>query len=199
MFLLSLEGPDFSGKSTLATALIMRLREMKKTIERTELPSGMITGIFTDLLRNSRDKVDPRVFALTYAADHLHHYLNFIKNQKTDFVLIERSLLSTFFYQGTIGGLDMTWLREINKFTKTKPDLTVIVKTPFNELLRRKNIRIGIEDQFEKKAFMKNSVEFYYNLPKDLQEEFNVAYVEYGSVNEIVDSILALVKTRKKL
>ncbi|MBR9681762.1 MAG: hypothetical protein GOV00_03110 [Candidatus Altiarchaeota archaeon] len=196
MFLLSLDGPDFSGKTTLATAIVMRLREMGKSVERTEVPSGMITGIFTDLLRNSRDKVDARVFALTYAADHLHHYFNFIENQKTDFVLIERSLLSTFFYQGTVGNLDMNWVKEINKFTKTRPDLTVIVKTPLEELLKRKGIRIGMKDQLEKTEVLKKSVDFFYNVPKELADEFNVKYVDYAPINDIVDSILALAKER---
>ena len=158
----------------------------------------MITGLFTDILRNSRDNVDPRVFALTYAADHLHHYLTFIRNQKADFVLIERSLLSTFFYQGVIGGLDVNWIREINKFTKTRPDLTVIVKTPLEELIKRKNIRIGIQDQFEKLEFLKKSVEFYYNLPNELVDEFNVRYIEYMPVDETVEAVLKIVNEINK-
>ena len=54
MIIISLEGPDFSGKSTLATALLLKLREKGLKAERTELPSRLITGMFTSLLRNSK-------------------------------------------------------------------------------------------------------------------------------------------------
>ncbi|HDR53056.1 MAG TPA: dTMP kinase [archaeon] len=193
MFLLCLEGPDFSGKSTLATAILLKLREKGLKVERTELPSRMVTGIMTDILRNSKDHIDPRVFALTYAADHLHHYLTFTKKNGSDVVIMERSLLSSLIYQGLVGKVDMDWLMEVNKHNLTRPDLTVIVKTPVEELLRRKQIRIGSEDEFEKKQFIKKVAEKYHNLPPELVNEFKVKYLEYAPMDRMVDEILSLI------
>ena len=119
MFLVSIDGPDFSGKTTVSTALLMRLRDLGIRVERTEVPSRTITGTFTQIIRNSKDKVDPRVFALVYAADHLHHYLTVMKNQNADVVILERSALTFLIYQGLLQGVDMDWLREINKYNRT--------------------------------------------------------------------------------
>ena len=100
MIIISLEGPDFSGKSTLATALLLKLREKGLKAERTELPSRLITGMFTSLLRNSKDKVSNQVFALIQAADHLHHYQTSENKKDSDVLILERSALSYFVYQG---------------------------------------------------------------------------------------------------
>lgn len=192
MFLLCLEGPDFSGKTTLATTILLKLRDQKLKVERTELPSRMVTGIMTDVLRNSRDQVDPRVFALTYAADHLHHYLNFTKNNGCDVVIMERSLLSSIVYQSLAGKVDLDWLLEINKFNQTRPDLTAIVKTPVKELIRRKKIRIGLEDEFEKTRFIKQVAKHYYDLPANLVKEFRVQYMDFDTdVEKIADRIIS--------
>jgi thymidylate kinase len=194
MFVVSLEGPDFSGKSTLATALLMKLREKGLSVERTELPSRLVTGHFTDILRNSKDKVDPAVFALTYAADHLHHFNTMKGKKQADVLILERSSLSYFVYQGLVLGVNIDWLRELNKFNGMKPNLTVIVKTPYKELLRRKNIRLGSEDKFEEDAFLKKVNESFMNLPEWMVSEYNVKYFEYEDNSIIVNKIAELIK-----
>ncbi len=190
MKIISLEGPDFSGKSTLATALVMRLREEGRTVERMELPSRLITGIFTELLRNSRDRVDPRVFALVYAADHLHHYLSTKDRNDVEFMVLERSALSFFVYEGLALGVDMDWLRELNRHNGLVPDLTAVVRVPVEELIRRRRLRVGLEDSFEKEDFIRRTAELYYSLPDWLVKDYNVSYFEWKSVKETTEEIL---------
>ena len=83
VFVVSIDGTDFSGKSTVSNLIVEYLRPVlrgrKIEIKKTELPSTLITGHFTKVLRNSSDKISQKVFALTYALDHLHHYESFIK------------------------------------------------------------------------------------------------------------------------
>lgn len=178
MRIISIEGPDFSGKSTLASALVGKLREGGKQVEHMVLPSRMITGIFTELLRNSKDKIDPRVYALVYAADHLHHHLS-IKDMKADVAVLERGVVSFFVYQHLILGVDRKWMDEINRFNGTVPDLTIVVKVPVDELIERSRKRAGLKDAFEKEKFIREVAEAFYNLPDWLVKKYNVKYLEH--------------------
>ena len=195
MKIISLEGPDFSGKSTLSTALVMKFREEGKRVERMELPSRLVTGIFTELLRNSKDKIDPRVFALVYSADHLHHHLTTRSMNGSDLIILERSVISLYVYQSMVLGVDEDWIKELNKFNNTVPDLTVIVKIPADELIRRSKIRVGLEDLFEKEDFMRQVIDKYYNLPEWIVKKYNVKYLEWENIEKSVEEITSLTKT----
>lgn len=192
MKIVSLEGPDFSGKSTLANALVSKLRKTGKQVEHMALPSRMITGIFTELLRNSKDKVNPHVYALVYAADHLHHYLS-IKDMKTDIAVLERGMISFFVYQHLVLGVDKKWMDEINKFNGTVPDIAVVVKVPVEELIRRSRMRAGLKDSFEKEKFIRKVAETFYNLPDWLVKRYKVVYIDYDPDTEkLVEKIVKL-------
>lgn len=194
MKIISLEGPDFSGKSTLSTAMVIKFREAGKRVERMELPSRLVTGIFTELLRNSRDKIDPRVFALVYSADHLHHHLSIKDKNASDLVILERSVVSLLVYQSMVLGVDEDWIRELNKFNQTVPDMTVIVKVPEDELIRRSKIRVGIKDSFEKEDFMRKVIRAYYDLPQWIIDKYHVKYLEWHDLAKTVDEIFELSK-----
>ena len=131
--IVAIEGPDFCGKSTIANLLVETLRRNDKNtlFKRTEIPSTLTTGFFTKVLRNSADSVSSEVFVLAYAADHLHHYQTVIKplkeSQERYVVIQERSLLTYYLYQGMIGNIETKWLKEINKFNKNIPDLTIVL------------------------------------------------------------------------
>ncbi len=78
VFVASIDGADFSGKTTIANLVVELLRQMNKgknvEFKRTEVPSRFVTGSFTSILRSAADTVPAEVFALAYAADHLFHY-----------------------------------------------------------------------------------------------------------------------------
>jgi len=180
----SIDGTDFSGKTTIANITTELLRKHNKTffIKRTEVPSHFITGSFTDILRASNERVPAEVFALIYAADHLFHYEHSIKQlqeAKEKYVVVqERSLLSTYIYQGLLGDVDFAWLKEINKFDKNIPHLTLIIKTPVEELMKRKSLDRRAFDTFEEEGHVKKQAQIFYNLPAELVKQFNVKYVD---------------------
>jgi thymidylate kinase len=182
----SIDGPDFTGKTTIANLLVEVLRERfhdkDVLFKRTELPSNLIPGTFTKILRNSSDKVSSNSFALSYALDHLHHFESYIKPLKDSkqkvVVIQERSLLSTFIYQGIVGDVNFEWLKEINKFDKNFQDATLILKVDSEELMKRKNVEKRGFDKFEVEEHLKKIIEVYYNLPANLKKQFNVEYVE---------------------
>lgn len=183
---ISIDGPDFSGKTTIANLLVEVLRHRNKTrnivFKRTELPSSSVTGYFTGILRNSSDHISSKVFALAYALDHLHHFQRVIepaRASKENFVVIqERSLLSSYVYQGLIGDVDFNWLKEINKFNKNMPDLSLIMKVDMQELLRRKGVENKSFDKFEVEEHLEKQSKTYYNLPKELVKQFHVEYID---------------------
>lgn len=190
----SFEGPDFTGKTTISNLVVENLRRVfgnEVLIKKTELPSTLITGFFPKALRGQKDKPSSRVLALAYAVDHLYHYENIIKplkNRKERYVVIqERSLLSTLIYQAIIGDLDIDWVRTINMYDKNIPELTIVLKVDYKELLRRKRIENREYDMYEEDEFLKKETEVYYNLPGDLVKEFNVVYVD---ANGLVDSVV---------
>lgn len=90
----------------------------------------------------------------------------------------ERSLLTTYIYQSLIGKVNLNWLREINKFDKNIPNLTLILKVKEEELFKRKQVGNKEYDKFEVDEFLKKQIEVYYNLPEELKKEFNVVYVD---------------------
>lgn len=184
LFLVCIDGPDFSGKTTISNLVLELLRNQYKDIifKKTVLPSELITGVFTKILRNSSDTISPRVFALTYATDHLHHYEKFIqplKNSSEKIVVIqERSLLTTYIYQGLVGDTEIEWIREINKYDKNIPNLTLILRVDIEEILRRRELERRGFDKFEQIDHLKKQVEVYYNLPEKFIKEFNVEYID---------------------
>ncbi|MBI2084884.1 MAG: hypothetical protein HYT70_04735 [Candidatus Aenigmarchaeota archaeon] len=181
---ISIDGPDFSGKSTVSNLIVEILRNENKKIifKRTQLPSNSSTGFFTRILANSADQVSSNVFSLAFAADHLHHYESVIKplkESKDNFVVIqERSLLSTYIYQSLIGKSDLAWMRQINKFNKNVPDLTLILRVLGNEVHKRSQLGKKEFDRFETKEHLEEELKVYYNLPKDFANEFNVEYID---------------------
>ncbi|MEM5807949.1 MAG: hypothetical protein QW818_02350 [Candidatus Aenigmatarchaeota archaeon] len=194
VLVISIDGPDFSGKSTIANLLVEILRRNNKErniiFKRTEVPSTLTTGFFTKILRNSSDNVSSNVFALAYATDHLHHYETVIKplkESKENFVVIqERSLLSTYIYQSLIGKTDLSWLKTINKFDKNIPDLTLILKVMANEIIKRSQLEKRNHDKFETLEHLEEELRVYYDLPQELVNEFHVEYIDGGDDPEDV-------------
>lgn len=190
VFVVSIDGADFSGKTTIANLVVELLRQMNKgkdiEFKRTTVPSRFITGSFTHILRGSVEKVHGEIFALAYAADHLFHYYHSIKpleKHEKQFVIIqERSLLTTYIYQGVLGKVDFAWLKDMNKHDKNIPRLTLILKVPFEELKKRKSLDRRQFDKFEDDEHLKKQTDAYYNLPSELVKQFNVEYIDANEV-----------------
>jgi len=184
--IISIDGPDFSGKTTISNLLLELLRERNIgnniVFKKTILPSDLITGTFTKILRNSADHVSSEVFALAYALDHLHHFETIVQRSRSakekTVIIQERSLLTTLIYQGILGDVGMSWLKEINKFDKNYPDLTIILKVSLEEILKRKSMENRQFDKFEVEEHLKRQTEVFYNIPEDLAKNFNVEYID---------------------
>lgn len=203
LFVCSIDGPDFCGKTTIANLVVEELRRHfpERLIKKTHLPSDLITGAFTKILRNSADTVSDEVFALAYAADHLHHDRVFVdklrKHDGNAILVQERSLLTTLIYHGIIGNVDMKWVRAINRYDTNIPDMQIILKVDIEELLKRKRVEQRDFDRFETEAHLKRQTDAYYNLPKGLRNEFNVTLLEAnGSPEEVAAGCAGLIRQK---
>jgi dTMP kinase len=182
--IVAIEGPDFSGKSTIANLLIEILRKNNKNIffKKTSAPSQLITGVFSRILSNSASSVSSEVFSLAFAADFLHKYETVIKplmESKENYVIVEdRCILSTIVYQSLIGKSNIEWIREINKFTEYRPDLTLVLKLSLDEIMKRSSLEKKDFDKFETKKHLEDEFIIYDNLPPEIEKEFKVQYID---------------------
>jgi thymidylate kinase len=122
------------------------------------------------------------VFSLAFATDFLHKYETVIKplkEAKENYVIIEdRCILSTIIYQSLIGKANIEWIREVNKFTKYLPDITLILKLNIDEILKRSTLEKKDFDKFETKRHLEDEVIIYNNLTPELVKEFKIQYID---------------------
>ena len=161
---------------------ILRKSNSNILLKKTSIPSTLTTGFFTKILRNSADRISSNVFTLAYATDHLNQYeteIKPLKESSENYVVIqERCMLSTILYQSSIGKTDIGWLREINKFNKNMPNLTLVLKVNLEEILKRSLLEKMDFDKFEGEKHLKDEVQAYNSLSPELLEEFEVKYVD---------------------
>lgn len=129
---ITLEGPDGSGKSTQATMLAEKLREMGFEVVHTREPGGTPIG---DQIREvvhslKNAEMDDKTETLLYISSRAQLVAQVIKPALSEakIVVCDRYVDSQFAYQGFGRGFDLNKLRELNDFAtgSLKPDLTLL-------------------------------------------------------------------------
>ena len=141
------EGIDGSGKSTHIKKLANELRNSGYFVVETAEPSKDEIGSFIRRYARRNDgRLPVEVEALLFAADRRMHLKNVVEPalRKGHIVISDRYLHSTLAYQGAIG-LELDWIRELNRFA-IKPDLTLLLDIlPKISLLRMKRKKTVFE------------------------------------------------------
>ena len=122
------EGIDGSGKSTHIRKLAKELRSIGHVVIETAEPSKDEIGSFIRRYARRNDgRLPVEVEALLFAADRRMHLKNVVEPalKKGHIVISDRYLHSTLAYQGALG-LELDWIRELNRFA-IKPDLTLLL------------------------------------------------------------------------
>lgn len=166
--LIALEGIDGSGKTTIAKLIVKSLKgrgvEARYTMEPTR-------SLFGRILRSMalEGEVDPRLEALLFAADRIHHLESIIKPLLARGVIVvsDRYLHSSLAYQSVTTG-DSKWVEELNKFAR-KPDLGIYLDVRSSEGLKR--LKRRRRTRFENEAFL---------------EKVRRKYLEYVRLGELV-------------
>lgn len=168
-----IDGPDGSGKTTLAKQLVKRLQsngvQCIYTYEPTYESSAGIK--IRDLLKNGNFD-DIYSFTDLFVEDRKEHLKTLIVPalERGEVVVCDRYKYSALAYQ-QLQGVDTSYLVEINKECLI-PDF-VFVLLPHNAdiLLQRISHRNESRDVFEEKAFLTHTLELYKKLSIYFPEE----------------------------
>ena len=130
-YFITFEGPDGSGKTTVANSVCEKLKEMGYDVIHTREPGGI--GISEDIrniiLDPKNTMMDAKTEALLYAASRRQHLVEkvFPAIREGKIVICERFLDSSLAYQGFGRKLGFDEVLSINLFAidNTYPDMTV--------------------------------------------------------------------------
>lgn len=199
---LSLEGVDFSGKSTQARMLVDRL-SVDRPVRFLREPGG--TGIserIRDILLDRTNLELSEVAELfLFSASRAQLVAQVIRPAllRGETVICDRYFDSTTVYQGYGRGLDLDAIRRINAFATGGlfPDLTIIVDIPIDEIERRKRAAGTGFDRMEAagRAFFERVRAGYVALTKTEPERI-VMVDGLRPVNEIHSDIWTLLLQR---
>jgi len=184
------EGIDGSGKSTHIKKLANELRNIGYYVIETAEPSKDEIGSFIRRYAKRNDgRLPVEVEALLFAADRRMHLKNVIEPalRNGHIVISDRYLHSTLAYQGALG-LELGWIRELNRFAM-KPDLTILLNILPEFSLQRMKRKKTV---FEETDYLSKVREIYLEFVK--QGEM-VKIDADRSKKVIYEEILALVKT----
>lgn len=170
---ITLEGPDGSGKSTIARLLADYLKDKGYDVLTTREPGG--TKISEDIrdiiLDNKNTNMSYVTEALLYAASRAQHVSQKIQPaiDEGKVIICERFVLSSLVYQGIGRGLGIEKVKEINDFAiqGVEPDLTLFFDIPPEIGLKRKTKRNqGDRLEREKIEFHRKVYEGYLSLTR---------------------------------
>lgn len=149
--LITLEGLDGSGKTTLATGLVAAFPALTLLRE----PGGVaLAERVRELVTDPALAVDPRAEALLYAAARAQLVTERLRPLLAggQDVLLDRFLDSSLAYQGAGRGLGIEEIRAINAFATrgVTPDRTLLLRVDPATGRRRQSARTGAPDRLER-------------------------------------------------
>jgi dTMP kinase len=158
--LISVEGIDGSGKSTICSLLYKYLIAQKKEVLLTKEPGGTELGkTIREILQHQTTPLDPIAEFLLFAADRAQHINTIIKPalQKSMWVVSDRMHDSSLAYQGYGRGLPLEKITMVNEWAMSPltPDLTIYLRLDPEIAHERISLRNEKKTRFEneKKEF----------------------------------------------
>jgi len=142
-FLVSLEGPEGAGKTSVLEALIPILEDRGVEVLTTREPGGVLIGekIREVILDPSHTEMDPKTELLLYIASRRQHLVEKVLPALAagKLVIMDRFIDSSVAYQGFGRGLDIDAIDWLNQFATDglKPDLTIYFDIEVEEGLAR--------------------------------------------------------------
>ena len=141
--LVSLEGPDGAGKSSVLEALVPILEENGHQVVTTREPGGVpISEAIREVILDQKNtEMDGKTELLLYIASRRQHLIEKVLPalESGKLVIMDRFIDSSVAYQGYGRGLDVTDIEWLNQFATDglKPDLTLYFDIDVEEGLAR--------------------------------------------------------------
>jgi len=162
--LITFEGPDGSGKSTITRVLKKALETCGyKTILFREPGGNDFANAVRDALLNHETDVMTQIY--TFAAIRSSNKANILKHIEDTVIIADRYIDSSYVYQA-LYHMDMDLLekvKEINKDVTVEPDLTFVIECSKENAQKRMSART--KDVFEKTLDYNKVVKAYGVLP----------------------------------
>jgi dTMP kinase len=152
--LITVEGIDGAGKSSVVAQLGNLLGAAGKTIVTTKEPGGSKLGmVLRQMVQYQEIPLAPRAEYLLFAADRAQHFHEVVipALQNGALVISDRMNDSSLAYQGFGRGHDLTMIKIINQWTMhgVEPDLTIYLKIPVSIAYARMQERGAQKTVFE--------------------------------------------------
>ncbi len=176
--LVTIEGIDGCGKSTILTNLVETLADLPTLF--TQEPGGTPLGKHVRaIVQQQTTPLDPKTEFLLFAADRARHMYEIITPAlaQKKIVISDRMADSSVVYQGYARGLDINMIKTINKWAmdSREPDLILFInikpETAYKRIHKRKESLSTTEQQFwlekEKLSFMQTVAHGYQELFKN--------------------------------
>ncbi len=166
MVLITLEGIDGTGKTTLMTHLQHRLADLEPVFTRE--PTTSWTG--RAVRRGIAEEIEPVAEALLFAADHAAHLASIVRPALAEGrpVISDRYSDSRYAYQSVVlEGLlrdPMGWLRDVHAAWTVPPDQTYLLVLPIDQAVRRLGGKHRRREHFEQEEVLRRVQEAYMTL-----------------------------------
>lgn len=163
---ITFEGPDGSGKSTVAKAVSEKLKQQGYEVVHTREPGGIEIAeqIRNIILDPKNTAMDPKTEALLYAASRRQHLVEkvFPAVKENKIVICERFIDSSLAYQGFGRQLGFEDVLGINLFAteSTYPDMTIYLDVDEEVGLSR------LENRDFKDRLDQESIDFHHRVKK---------------------------------
>jgi dTMP kinase len=131
--LITIEGLDGAGKSTLAQGIVSACAQLKRPVELLREPGGVpFSERLRAIVKDPSLTIHPRAEALVYAAARAQLVQERLKPalRSGGLVLLDRFVDSSLAYQGAARGLGVDEVRAINAFATgpVAPDRTLLLR-----------------------------------------------------------------------
>jgi dTMP kinase len=155
--LITIEGLDGAGKSTLAAALAEQLAARGTPVEVVREPGGVqVSELLRALVTDPALPVTPRAEALLYAAARAQLVEELLEPRLRAgaLLLLDRFTDSSLAYQGGGRGLGLEQVAALNRFATAglTPDLTLLLRVPADVGLARKGSTDRSADRLEREG-----------------------------------------------
>lgn len=168
-----LEGLDGAGTTTQTAKLQEHFAKLKRESFATREPTdGPIGKLIRDVLtgRLMRYRLAEREMALLFAADRLEHSrLVESKLLTSSHVVCDRYIFSSMAYQTLDPSISARWVTMINSGF-ARPHITLFLRVPVDECLRRIAERNENRTVYEKKDFLRTVARNYERLASYYRE-----------------------------